>query len=176
MLKLGETVRGLTRLSVRFRRLGHSSGSIRCSRGVWIAASMLVVLTVVMPGPARGDIRPPRPKSLARPTLAGRDLPSPLHVVVAGMALSAATASAGLLLFRGIGTGLPVLRLATFLAAIVVFSSASALAYWSYRAQRQYEQEKSRRDAEYEATIRNWRSPGPVRPRGPAAPPAKAPS
>ena len=150
--------------------------SAQRSIGGRVATVMLALLAVIGPGSARADIRPPRPRPPARPTFAGRDLPRPLHVVVAGLALGAAAASAGLLYFRRERKWLLALRVGALLAAIVVVTSASALAYWSYSTEKHYEAVKAKQladyQADYEARWRNFRGRGPVRPPGPPGSPA----
>jgi hypothetical protein len=163
-----------------FGRLGRSLSKWECSASALISGQLLGSLALIAPVTVRGDIRAPfpkrqaRPTPPARPTLAGGELPRPLHVVVAGAAVAAAVASAGVLLFRRGGKLLGGFRVVAVNSAAVILTEASALAYWSYstekryeaekaRQEADYEAEKARREAAYEAQRRGYRGRGPVR-------------
>lgn len=135
------------------------------------AAVIFAAVTVIGPGIARGDIPPRPPKPPARPTLGGGEVPRPLHVVVAGVALTAAIAGAGIWLARGGGKARRVLGWGVMMAAAAALGGAGLLAYRSHSALRSYEAEKTRLEEDYQAQRRNWRPRGPVRPRGQAVAP-----
>jgi hypothetical protein len=142
----------------------------------WSSTAMAAVIVVVMagigPGSVRGDIPPRPPKPPAKPTLAGQDVPRPLHVMVAGVALTVAIASGGIWLARGGGRARRVTGVGLAVAAAAFLTGAGLLAYWSHAALRNYEAEKARLDAEYQVRLRNWHPRGPVRPPGKAVAPA----
>ena len=148
-------------------------------RRSWTNAMVVVIALVWLgmgPGAVRGDIPPWPPNPPAGPTLAGGAVPRPLHVIVAGLALAAAIAGAGVWLARGSGRSHRVSGLGMMVAATAILSGAALLAYWSYAALRSYEAEKARLDAEYQARLRDWRPNGPVRQPGRAAVPEAPPT
>jgi hypothetical protein len=140
------------------------------------AAVLLAAVTAIWPGIVRGDIPPRPPNPPARPTLAGGEVPRPLHVVVAGVALTAAIAGAGIWLARGGGQARRTSGWGAIVAAVAVLCGAGLLAYWSHSALRSYEAEKDRLDREYQARRRNWRPRGPVKPLGQAVAPEALPT
>jgi ECF sigma factor len=136
-----------------------------------VAGFLVSVVAFLAPATVRGDLRPRSPKPPPRPTFAGGALPRPLNVVVAGTAVAAAVAGAGILLFRAGGEVRGVLGWGTILVASVILVGASALAYWSFSTERQYEAVKAKQQADYEARLRNYRPHPMPRPPGPVDPP-----
>jgi hypothetical protein len=151
-----------------------------------IAGILISMLAFITPAAVRGDIRAPLQKRRQRPTpasgellpkppptprLAGSELPRPLNVVVAGMALAAAVAGAGVLLFRARGKLRGISGWGAIVAAGLILTGASALAYWSYSTEKYYEAVNARQQADYNARPRNDRGRGPGRP----SPPVDAP-
>jgi hypothetical protein len=141
---------------------------MRRSSSTAAAAVIVLVMMGIGPGIARGDLLlPARPQTPpTKPTLAGGEVPRPLHVMVAGVALTVAIASGGIWLGRGHGKARRVSGLAAIVAAAAILSGAGLLAYWSHSALRDYETEKARMDQ----ARRNSRPRG----RGPVRPPVKA--
>jgi hypothetical protein len=149
-----------------------------------IVGFLISILPFIAPAAVRGDIRPelvsrtkhrPRPQPAdppPRPTLAGDELPRPLNVIVSGAALAAAVASAGVLLFRAGGKLRGVFGWGAILAAGLVLAGASALAYWSYSTDKQYEALKAKQQEDYKARFRNSPGAGVVRRPQPVDPPA----
>jgi hypothetical protein len=128
-----------------------------------MAAGLVLMLLAGGPGSVRGDIPPRPPAPPPKPTLAGAEVPRPLHVIVAGAALAAAIASAGVWMARGSGKMRRVSRFGGIVAAASIVSGTGLLAYWSHSALRNYQAEKDRIDEEYRIRRQNWRPLGPVR-------------
>lgn len=142
-----------------------------------MTAGFVLMLLAVGAGSVRGDIPPRPPPPPPKPTLAGAEVPRPLHVVVAGAALAAAIASGGVWLARGSGSMRRVSGVGGIVAAVAIVSAAGLLAYWSHSALRNYQVEKDRIDEEYRIRRQNWRPLGPVRrPEQPVAPATSTPA
>jgi hypothetical protein len=128
-----------------------------------MAAGLVLMLMAGGPGSVQADIPPPPPPPPTKPTLAGAEVPRPLHLVVAGVALAAAIASAGVWLFRGSGKMHRVSRFGGILAAATIVTGTGLVAYGSHAALRKYQAEKDRIDEEYRIRRQNWRPLGPMR-------------